>query len=177
MSSQRPLNYPHRQTCLLEPPDDRSCIRMVDVKRVDRTIWDIPLGRSNPRPPSDPRSDFLQDRHGSNLAEPQADVSVDFAYAPRLGDGELWHEDVIDRRREQDPVEHLVAEGKVLRDALDELEATIARATKRVDSHELADQTACVRGHSLNATSDVQYESLQIGELGKKARVTALANA
>ena len=65
---------------------------------------------------------------------------------------------MIDRCREENTVEGVVAERKVLRQALHERELAAVLTPKRVDAYEPAVETPRIRRQCLNPASDVEHE-------------------
>ena len=82
--------------------------------------------------------------------EPDAHPSGRPGYAVRLRNRELRNEEMIDRRREENTVERVVAERKVFRQALHEFELAEVLTPKRVDPHQPAVETPRIRRQCLN---------------------------
>ena len=150
MPFQRPFDGLHLQPGALEPLGHCLCIRMCDVERVDRAVGNserhvCPRGSdAHPTATADPPSRASSSAWVCKPRRPHAYASARLGYSVGFRDRKFLDEDVIDRRRKQDPVEGAIAEreGTQLWPAQTR---TRGRAGREADRHRPVDDRGRVR--------------------------------
>ena len=108
--------------------------------------------------------------------EPDAHRAVRLEHATRLRQRAPWAQHVVERRREQDPVEGLVRERQVLADGLHEVELALRFARDGVHAHEPAREVDRVGGMPLGTAANIEHQALKLGEACERERVLARAH-